>query len=117
MFDLLPCLECPCDTDLQIDMTDDGQLLLFGLSDDRIVDRARDVGRQHVYAGYVQPELNVAMLLKDGDSLQWWTDFPRTKASFARVSEKDAREAMRLASHKLSVKTRFVKRFEAEVSA
>jgi large subunit ribosomal protein L16 len=33
------------------------------------------------------------------------------------VSEKDAREAMRLASHKLSVKTKFVKRFEAEVSA
>ena len=32
------------------------------------------------------------------------------------VSEKDAREAMRLASHKLSVKTRFVKRFEAEVT-
>jgi len=31
------------------------------------------------------------------------------------VSEKDAREAMRLASHKLSIKTRFVKRFEAEV--
>jgi large subunit ribosomal protein L16 len=33
------------------------------------------------------------------------------------VSEKDAREAMRLASHKLSIKTRFVKRFEAEVTA
>ena len=32
------------------------------------------------------------------------------------VSEKDAREAMRLASHKLSVLTRFVKRFEAEVT-
>jgi large subunit ribosomal protein L16 len=32
------------------------------------------------------------------------------------VSEKDAREAMRLASHKLSVLTRFVKRFEAEVA-
>ena len=32
------------------------------------------------------------------------------------VSEKDAREAMRLASHKLSIKTRFVKRFEAEVT-
>ena len=32
------------------------------------------------------------------------------------VSEKDAREAMRLASHKLSVMTRFVKRFEAEVA-
>src|SRR3970282_1895868 len=32
-------------------------------------------------------------------------------------ADKDAREAMRPASHKLSVKTRFVKRFEAEVSA
>ena len=33
------------------------------------------------------------------------------------VSEKDAREAMRLASHKLSVLTKFVKRFEAEVAS
>ena len=32
------------------------------------------------------------------------------------VPEKDAREALRLASHKLSIKTRFVKRFEAEVA-
>ena len=33
------------------------------------------------------------------------------------VPEKDAREALRLAAHKLSIKTRFVKRFEAEVVA
>src|SRR3954462_1866630 len=33
------------------------------------------------------------------------------------VPEKDAREALRLASHKLSIKTKFVKRFEGEVGA
>jgi len=33
------------------------------------------------------------------------------------IPEKDAREALRLAAHKLSIKTRFVKRFEAEVVA
>jgi large subunit ribosomal protein L16 len=31
------------------------------------------------------------------------------------VPEKDAREALRLAAHKLSIKTKFVKRLEAEV--
>ena len=33
------------------------------------------------------------------------------------VPEKEAREALRLAAHKLSIKTQFVKRFEAEVAA
>ena len=33
------------------------------------------------------------------------------------VPEKDARQALRLAAHKLSIKTRFVKRFEAEVAS
>jgi large subunit ribosomal protein L16 len=32
------------------------------------------------------------------------------------VTEKEAREALRLAAHKLSIKTKFVKRFEAEVA-
>jgi len=31
------------------------------------------------------------------------------------VPEKEAREALRLAAHKLSIKTKFVKRAEAEV--
>ncbi|MHA1565356.1 MAG: phytoene desaturase family protein [Alphaproteobacteria bacterium] len=39
---------------------------------------------------YIEPELNVALLLQDGRSLQWWTDFERTHASFAAMSEKDA---------------------------
>src|SRR5207245_4089951 len=33
------------------------------------------------------------------------------------VPEKDARDALRLAAHKLSVKTRFVKRLEAEIAS
>ena len=33
------------------------------------------------------------------------------------VSESEAREALRLAAHKLGIRTRFVKRFEAEVGA
>ena len=41
-------------------------------------------------ARYIEPDLNVALLLKDGRSLQWWTDFERTHASFAAMSEKDA---------------------------
>ncbi len=41
-------------------------------------------------ARYIEPELNVAMLLGDGRSLQWWTDFERTHASFAALSKRDA---------------------------
>lgn len=39
---------------------------------------------------YLQPELNVAMLLRDGRALEWWTDLDRTVASFAQFSAKDA---------------------------
>jgi phytoene dehydrogenase-like protein len=42
-------------------------------------------------ARYIEPELNVALLLKDGTALEWWTDFDRTVASFARFSPRDAR--------------------------
>ena len=41
-------------------------------------------------AVYIEPELNVAMILKNGESLQWWTDFEKTVESFARFSPKDA---------------------------
>src|SRR5262245_14190348 len=41
-------------------------------------------------ARYVEPELNVALILKDGRSLQWWTDFERTYESFAQFSRCDA---------------------------
>ena len=39
---------------------------------------------------YVEPELNVAMLLHDGRALEWWTDLGRTAASFAEFSPRDA---------------------------
>ena len=41
-------------------------------------------------AVYVEPALNVAMLLPDGRVLEWWTDFERTVESFARFSGRDA---------------------------
>ncbi len=41
-------------------------------------------------AQYLEPELNVVMLLGDGRSLEWWTDLDRTLASFAEFSKKDA---------------------------
>lgn len=39
---------------------------------------------------YIEPSLNVAMILGDGRVLEWWTDFDRTVASFAEFSKKDA---------------------------
>jgi phytoene dehydrogenase-like protein len=41
-------------------------------------------------AGYIEPELNVALLTKDGRSLEWWTDIGRTIASFHSFSPRDA---------------------------
>ena len=46
-------------------------------------------------AKYLQPSLNVALLCRDGRSLQWWTDFERTAESFAAFSPKDARTLRR----------------------
>jgi phytoene dehydrogenase-like protein len=42
-------------------------------------------------ASYLEPELNVALFLRDGRSLQWWTAFERTLDSFAEWSPRDAR--------------------------
>ncbi|HEX8037594.1 MAG TPA: NAD(P)/FAD-dependent oxidoreductase [Chryseosolibacter sp.] len=41
-------------------------------------------------AVYLEPELNVALLMRDGRSLQWWTDFEKTADSFSQFSRKDA---------------------------
>ena len=41
-------------------------------------------------ARYVEPELNVALVLESGDALCWWTDFEKTAASFAAFSSRDA---------------------------
>src|SRR6186997_3475503 len=37
-------------------------------------------------AHYIEPELNVALLTKDGRALEWWTDIDRTIDSVARFS-------------------------------
>lgn len=50
----------------------------------------RDLELEHHGVRYLQPELNVAMLLRDGRALEWWTDLERTAASFAAFSRKDA---------------------------
>lgn len=41
-------------------------------------------------ARYIEPELNVAMILSDDRSLEWWTDIDRTVASFEHFSKRDA---------------------------
>jgi phytoene dehydrogenase-like protein len=41
-------------------------------------------------AVYIEPELNVVLLTKDGRTLEWWTDFARTVESFAQFSRRDA---------------------------
>src|SRR5262249_57450454 len=50
----------------------------------------RDLELERHGARYVEPELNVALILADAQSLQWWTDLDRTLNSFARFSTKDA---------------------------
>lgn len=39
---------------------------------------------------YLEPELNVAMILPENRVLEWWTDFEKTFASFAAISPRDA---------------------------
>jgi phytoene dehydrogenase-like protein len=41
-------------------------------------------------ARYVEPELNVALILKSGAALCWWTDFEKTADSFAAFSPRDS---------------------------
>jgi phytoene dehydrogenase-like protein len=50
----------------------------------------RDLELERHGARYIEPELNVALLLRDGRSLQWWTDFEKTYESFAQFSRRDA---------------------------
>ena len=45
---------------------------------------------------YIEPELNVALLTGEGRSLQWWTDFEKTRASFHEWSPADADALVRL---------------------
>jgi phytoene dehydrogenase-like protein len=55
----------------------------------------RDLELERHGARYVEPELNAVVILKDGRTLEWWTDIERTCASFAAFSERDARALRR----------------------
>ncbi len=50
----------------------------------------RDLELERRGARYIEPELNVALLLKSGDALCWWTEFEKTFTSFRQFSERDA---------------------------
>src|SRR5579883_3254419 len=50
----------------------------------------RDLELARHGAELIEPELNVALLTRDGRALEWWTDFPRTYESFRRFNSRDA---------------------------
>src|SRR2546421_2859475 len=57
----------------------------------------RDLELEHHGVRYLEPKLNVAMILRDGRALEWWTDLDRTVASCAEFSRRDADALRRLA--------------------
>ena len=57
----------------------------------------RDLELERHGVTYLEPELNVAMILRDGRTLEWWTDLDRTIASVATFSPRDAETLGRLA--------------------
>ncbi|HEY7666055.1 MAG TPA: NAD(P)/FAD-dependent oxidoreductase [Xanthobacteraceae bacterium] len=50
----------------------------------------RDLELERHGAQLIEPELNVALLTRDGRALAWWTDIARTIESFAAFSRRDA---------------------------
>ena len=49
----------------------------------------KELGLESLGAQYIEPLLNVALILRNGTALEWWTDFDRTAESFAQFSRKD----------------------------
>jgi phytoene dehydrogenase-like protein len=56
----------------------------------------RDLELERQGIRYIEPKLNVAMILRDGRALEWWTDIDRTIASCVEFSRRDADELRRL---------------------
>src|SRR5213593_2404307 len=57
----------------------------------------RDLELERHGVRYLEPKLNVALILRDGRALEWWTDLDRTSASCAEFSRRDAEELRRWA--------------------
>src|SRR5688500_12934999 len=49
----------------------------------------RDLELERHGARYIEPELNAALIVEGGRSLQWWTDLNRTVDSFNSLSKRD----------------------------
>src|SRR5438552_1039526 len=63
----------------------------------------RDLELEHHGVRYLEPKLNVAMILRDGRALEWWADLDRTVASCAEFSRRDADTLRRLAEEFKSI--------------
>ena len=50
----------------------------------------RDLELERHGARYIEPELNVALILPDGRALEWWTDLEKSVESAAEFSKRDA---------------------------
>ncbi|MGO8788346.1 MAG: phytoene desaturase family protein [Terriglobia bacterium] len=50
----------------------------------------RDLDLTRHGADYIEPELNVALILPDGRALEWWTAIEKTIDSFSEFSKRDA---------------------------
>lgn len=57
----------------------------------------RDLELERHGVRYLEPKLNVAMILRNGRALEWWTDLDRTAATCAEFSMRDADTLQRLA--------------------
>ena len=55
----------------------------------------KDLELERHGATYIEPDYNVALLLKNGESLDWWTSFDKTVESFSKFSKKDAQSLMK----------------------
>ncbi len=55
----------------------------------------RDLELERHGARLIEPELNVALLTRDGRALAWWTDIARTIESFAAFNRRDAQTLRR----------------------
>jgi phytoene dehydrogenase-like protein len=55
----------------------------------------RDLELERHGAVMIEPEMNSALITKDGNALQWWTDLERTYRSVADFSKKDADTLLR----------------------
>ncbi len=55
----------------------------------------RDLELEQLGLSYLQPKLCTAVVRRDGEILEWWSDIEMTAESFARFSKKDAAALMR----------------------